>query len=74
MAMVFQSYALYPHMRVRDNLAYGLKVRRNRSGHQQTGGWTRWLGALPNSSRCWIGVLGSCPAGNASASRSAERW
>jgi ABC-type sugar transport system ATPase subunit len=26
-AMVFQSYALYPHMRVRDNLAYGLKVR-----------------------------------------------
>ncbi|MBI4485974.1 MAG: sn-glycerol-3-phosphate ABC transporter ATP-binding protein UgpC [Acidobacteria bacterium] len=28
LAMVFQSYALYPHMSVRDNLAYGLKVRR----------------------------------------------
>jgi ABC-type sugar transport system ATPase subunit len=28
LAMVFQSYALYPHMKVRDNLAYGLKVRR----------------------------------------------
>jgi multiple sugar transport system ATP-binding protein len=27
-AMVFQSYALYPHMTVRDNLGYGLKVRR----------------------------------------------
>jgi len=27
LAMVFQSYALYPHMSVRDNLAYGLKVR-----------------------------------------------
>ena len=27
-AMVFQTYALYPHMSVRDNLAYGLKVRR----------------------------------------------
>jgi len=27
-AMVFQSYALYPHMSVRQNLAYGLKVRR----------------------------------------------
>ncbi len=27
-AMVFQSYALYPHMKVRENLAYGLKVRR----------------------------------------------
>lgn len=28
MAMVFQSYALYPHMSVFDNMAYGLKMRR----------------------------------------------
>ena len=27
-AMVFQSYALYPHMSVRDNIAYGLKLRK----------------------------------------------
>ena len=27
-AMVFQNYALYPHMNVRKNLGYGLKVRR----------------------------------------------
>src|ERR671929_1705594 len=27
-AMVFQNYALYPHMDVRKNLGYGLKVRR----------------------------------------------
>nr|WP_298105677.1 sn-glycerol-3-phosphate ABC transporter ATP-binding protein UgpC [uncultured Shinella sp.] len=27
-AMVFQSYALYPHMTVRDNLAFGLKMAR----------------------------------------------
>jgi ABC-type sugar transport system ATPase subunit len=27
LAMVFQSYALYPHMTVRANLAYGLRVR-----------------------------------------------
>ena len=27
-AMVFQNYALYPHMTVRKNLGYGLKVRR----------------------------------------------
>jgi multiple sugar transport system ATP-binding protein len=27
-AMVFQSYALYPHMTVRANLGYGLKVRK----------------------------------------------
>src|SRR3954449_6729371 len=26
-AMVFQSYALYPHMSVRENLAFGLKMR-----------------------------------------------
>ncbi len=28
MAMVFQSYALWPHMTVRDNIGYGLKLRR----------------------------------------------
>jgi len=27
-AMVFQDYALYPHMNVRDNLSYGLRVRK----------------------------------------------
>ncbi len=28
LAMVFQSYALYPHMTVRDNMSYSLKLRR----------------------------------------------
>ncbi len=27
-AMVFQSYALYPHLSVRENLAFGLKLRK----------------------------------------------
>jgi multiple sugar transport system ATP-binding protein len=29
-AMVFQSYALYPHMTVRDNMAFGLKLHKHR--------------------------------------------
>ena len=28
MAMVFQSYALYPHMSVYDNISYGLKIKK----------------------------------------------
>ncbi|OGV44691.1 MAG: glycerol-3-phosphate ABC transporter ATP-binding protein [Legionellales bacterium RIFCSPHIGHO2_12_FULL_42_9] len=32
MAMVFQSYALYPHMSVFDNMAYSLKMRRVKIG------------------------------------------
>jgi len=27
-AMVFQSYALYPHMTVRDNMSFGLKLKK----------------------------------------------
>ena len=29
-AMVFQSYALYPHMTVFDNMAFGLKLEKDR--------------------------------------------
>ena len=28
MSMIFQSYALWPHMTVADNVAYGLKLRK----------------------------------------------
>jgi sn-glycerol 3-phosphate transport system ATP-binding protein len=31
-AMVFQNYALYPHMSVFDNMAYGLKIRKMPTG------------------------------------------
>jgi sn-glycerol 3-phosphate transport system ATP-binding protein len=31
-AMVFQNYALYPHMSVYDNMAYGLKIRKMSKG------------------------------------------
>jgi iron(III) transport system ATP-binding protein len=28
MSMIFQSYALWPHMTVAENVAYGLRIRR----------------------------------------------
>ena len=34
-AMVFQSYALYPHLSVRDNLSFGLRRSRSRTLQQQ---------------------------------------
>jgi multiple sugar transport system ATP-binding protein len=34
-AMVFQNYALYPHMTIADNLAYALKLRRVRKGERR---------------------------------------
>ena len=34
-AMVFQNYALYPHMSVRENMAYGLKIRKDRKGRDR---------------------------------------
>ena len=47
-AMVFQSYALYPHMSVYDNMAFGLKLRKVRKAEikQRVAGgrahpWTR---------------------------------
>jgi iron(III) transport system ATP-binding protein len=36
MAMVFQSYALFPHLSVADNIAYGLKLRRRRRDELDT--------------------------------------
>ena len=35
-AMVFQSYALYPHMKVFDNMAFGLKMRKVPKEERQT--------------------------------------
>jgi len=35
-AMVFQSYALFPHMNVRDNINFGLRIRRTPGAEMQT--------------------------------------
>ena len=45
-AMVFQNYALYPHMTVFDNMAFGLKLRKYDKAEIKTGGKCRgysWL-------------------------------
>ena len=42
-AMVFQSYALYPHMNVRQNIAYGLKVRKTANPPSSILRSTSWM-------------------------------
>ena len=37
-AMVFQNYALYPHMNVRDNMGFGLKIRQIVEGGDRRAG------------------------------------
>ena len=48
-AMVFQNYALYPHMSVRKNLAYGLKVRKTPGAEidRRVGDVAKMLGLEP---------------------------
>ena len=40
-AMVFQNYALYPHMSVFDNMAFGLKLPEDAAGERSTSGSAR---------------------------------
>ena len=72
-AMVFQSYALYPHMTVAENLAFGLKLRGEpRAEHRERESARRppcW-----NSARCSTAGPRHCPAASASAWRWAARW
>ena len=41
LAMVFQSYALYPHMSVRSNIAFALKMARQSAEHDRSEGRAR---------------------------------
>ena len=71
-AMVFQSYALYPHMSVRDNLGVRLKVR-----HEPREAMQQKVPERPGcsgSKSCWIASRGSSPADSASAWLLVARW
>ena len=71
-AMVFQNYALYPHMSVYDNIAFGLQdqeaARRTRSS-----GGSRTRRGSSGSSRSSSASRARSPAASASASRWAAR-
>ena len=52
-AMVFQSYALYPHMSVYDNMAFGLKLRmRDHRNPLEYGGASLETGARAGGIDC----------------------
>ena len=69
-AMVFQNYALYPHMSVYDNMAFGLKMRKFAKAEigkrVKEAADILGIGELPRSAS-----RASSPAASASASRSA---
>ena len=71
-AMVFQNYALYPHMTVRDNIAFPLKMQRVSEDRDRLRAWRTRPGSSASTS-CCAGSRGSCRAASASASRWAAR-
>ncbi len=66
-AMVFQSYALYPHMTVAENMGYGLKV--NKVPKDQIRHQVEMVAKTLQLPTCWTANPNSSPAASASASR-----
>lgn len=58
-AMVFQSYALYPHMTVAENMGYGLKV--NKVPKAEIRRQWKWWPKRCSSLTCWIVNRSSSP-------------
>jgi multiple sugar transport system ATP-binding protein len=70
-AMVFQNYALYPHMTVRQNLGYGLRARKMPSGEARAR--VEQVARMLGLSDCSTGGRASSRAGSSSGSRWAGR-
>ena len=70
--MVFQNYALFPHMSVRRNIGFGLRMQR-RAAPRSRAGWRRrwrWCGSAATRRSC----RASFRAASSSGSRSRARW
>ena len=70
-AMVFQNYALYPHMTVGDNMAFALKIARV-SKEERNAGSTRQRDCSTWRTS-WTASPRRCPEASGNASRWAER-
>ena len=53
-AMVFQNYALYPHMSVYDNMAFGLKMRKFPRAEVTPGGPAEKNPGQPAPTTAWV--------------------
>ena len=67
--MVFQDFALYPHMTVGDNIGFPLRLVRRRAGAARRAG-------RPTSPARWASATCSpaSPASSPAASASGSRW
>ena len=72
--MVFQNYALYPHMTVEENLGFGLKLRRVPKDGARDAASARSRATLGLEDADGAAARRSSPAASASASRWAGRW
>lgn len=63
-AMIFQNYALFPHLSVQDNITFGMKVRKKirPAGSRGSIKWRRCY----SWKRCWTASRRSSPAASAS--------
>ena len=65
--MVFQSYALYPHLKVGENIGYPLRVRKIAKGAIQQG--VDRVAERSRSTTSWTASPATCPAASGSGSR-----
>ena len=74
LAMVFQNYAVFPHMTVRDNVAFGLRMAGADAATDRRGRWGASAALLHIEPYLRSLSRRNFPADSASGSRSRARW